>query len=100
MIQELFPIENDFFASPSTEARKIPKLRKALKAERDYKVSALAQTTDKILARQLRKSIVDIDRIRNMIGPEEDGLSDGSADSDLIEKYLKPVSNKTLGVSH
>ena len=89
MIQELFPVENDFFTNPRTEARKIPKLRETLKAERDFKVSSLSVTTDKVLARELRKSIVDIDRIRNMIGPPQ-GQVRTKEDDALIKKYLTP----------
>jgi hypothetical protein len=94
MIQQLFPGESAFFTSPSTEARKIPKLRATLKAERDFKVRSLKLTTDKILARQLRQSITDIDRIRTMLGPETSGLS--TSDSDLIKKHL----GGSLAASH
>jgi predicted DNA binding CopG/RHH family protein len=97
IIQELFPNERGLFVNPRTEARKIPKLRTALEAEREYKINALKVTTDKILARDLRKSITDIDRIRNMLGKakrSQGGLTD--ADNALIQKYISPE----LGKSH
>jgi hypothetical protein len=88
-IDKLFPNPNMIFVNPSTEARKVESLRKALAIEKDFNNQAMEKSANPKEIERFTQSNTDIDRLLAHLGVGEQQGGELPALSPQAEEWLK-----------